>query len=119
MNGYWKADTMTPAARQSAIAINYTQPLDGQHITLPDTQLFAILSRDALQQIKNTGECIFSNTHFVVTPSTAPTPSFPTPLIHLTDTDEGAEMWVADDEHLPIIVKMKNNPVEIDWDVTK
>lgn len=111
--------TMTPKARQSAISLNYAQPLDGQHITLGDTQLFALLSRDALQQIRTTSECTYCNTHFVVTPSKEPSPSFPIPLIHLTDTDEGVEMWVADDEHLPIIVKMKNNPVEIDWDVTK
>ncbi len=109
--------TMTPKARQSATALNYTQPLDGQHITLNDSQTFAILSRDALHKIKTTGECLWSNTHFAVAPSSETSISFPVPLIHLIDTDEGAEMWVADDEALPLIVKMKNNPVEIDWEI--
>lgn len=115
----WHGDyTMSPVALQSATSLNYTQPLDGQHIALPDDQTFAIISRNTLKQIKEKGECSWCNTRFKVTPSEE-SPTFPTPLIHLVDIDEGAEMWVSDCIELPIIVKMKNNPVEIDWEVSE
>lgn len=114
----WEGDyTMSPQARESANSFNYQQPLDCQHISLPQHQLFAMLSRTALRAIKEQGECVWANTRFKVTVPTEPAPQFPTPLIHLVDLDEGAEMWVADDEDLPLVVKMKNNPVEIDWEV--
>ncbi len=109
--------TMSPISRQYATVLNYDQPLDNQHLSLSDHQTFGIVSRSVLRDIKEKGECVWSNTHFKVTASTA-NPPFPTPLIHLTDTDEGAEMWVADDEELPLIVKMINNPVEINWEVS-
>ena len=39
------------------------------------------------------------------------------PLFHLKDYEEGAEMWILDDPKFPLIVKMLNNPVEINWTI--
>lgn len=103
--------TMTNAALEHANSISYAQPLDGQHLLLPDNELFLMMSRDTLRQLKRTGHCTWCNTHWVVVPSEDAT------LIHLKDTDEGAEMWVLDNEELPLIMSMQNNPVEINWTI--
>jgi len=109
---YWQGSyTMTQKARKSAQSISYVQPLDNQHLTLPDNELFALISTDNLQQIKEKGACTLCNTPFKLIDSL-------NGQLHLIDTAEGAEIWVLDNPQLPLIMKMKNNPVEIDWEVT-
>lgn len=100
---------MTPQARQSATSLSYKQPLDGNHITLPASQTFAILSVDALQHVHDTGKTIWCNTTFRLIGQENCT-------LHLRDQAEGAEMWVLDNPSLPLIIKMINNPVEINWE---
>lgn len=101
--------TMTPSARQSATALSYEQPLDGNNITLPSSLTFAILSREALQQLHSKGKTTWCNTKFRLIEQSNGT-------LHLRDQAEGAEMWVLDDPSLPLIIRMINNPVEINWE---
>ena len=108
---------MSQKALAQASCLNYEQPLDRQHITLSDNELFAILSQKALDSINNNGTCVFNNTTFSLVDQLPATDTHPS-LLHLIDTDEGAEMWVANDKTLPLIWEMKNNPVEINWKVT-
>ena len=108
---YWKGTyTMTPEARRHATSISYAQPLDNQHLTLPDDELFAIVSLDVLKQIKEKGACTLCNTPFKLIDSH-------NGRLHLIDSIEGAEIWVLDNPRLPLIMKMQNNPVEIDWEI--
>lgn len=110
---YWQGSyTMTPKARKHAKSISYLQPIDNQHITLPDNELFAILSQDVYKQIKKRGICTWCNTSFRLIDNKDN-------LLHLLDSQEGAEMWVLDNPRLPLIMKMENNPVEINWTVTE
>lgn len=115
---WWQGSyIMSQKALAQASCLNYEQPLDRQHITLSDNELFAILSQKALDSIKNNGTCVFNNTTFSLVDQLPATDTHPS-LLHLIDTDEGAEMWVADDKSLPLIWEMKDNPVEINWKVT-
>ncbi len=108
---YWQGDyTMTAKAREHATSMSYIQPLDGQCITLPDTDLFAIISRDAYNSIKNNGKCTISNVSYSLLETN-------NGLLHLKDNAEGCELWVKDDINLPIVMKMVNNPVEINYEV--
>ena len=107
---------MSNKALAEADRLNYEQPLDKQHITLADNELFAILSRKALDDVLSNGQCVFNNTTFRLVGEEAATDGKPS-LLHLLDTEEGAEMWVANNKALPLIWKMKNNPVEINWEV--
>ncbi len=110
---YWQGSyTMTPKARKHAKSISYLQPIDGQHTTLPDNELFALLSQDIYKQIKKKGKCTWCNTTFRLVASTDN-------LLHLIDEAEGAEIWVLDNPKLPLIMKMQNNPVEINWEVSE
>lgn len=110
---YWQGSfTMTPKARKHAKSISYLQPIDGQHTTLSDSELFALLSHDIYKQIKKKGTCTWCNTTFRLVASTDN-------LLHLIDEAEGTEMWVLDNPNLPLIMKMQNNPVEINWEVSE
>ena len=110
---YWRGSyTMTPEARHHARNISYQQPIDNQHITLPDDELFAILSSDVYSEIKEKGACTWCKTPFILV-------DIPDGQLHLKDTAEGAEIWVLNNPQLPLIMKMINNPVEIDWEVSR
>ena len=104
--------TMTPKARRKASYLSYEQPLDGQHIVLPNSQLFALLPTKALKEVKKKGHVRYSNTDWVLTEQKDS-------LLHLVDMIEGSDMWVRDDIRLPLIVSMQNNPVEINWEAEK
>ena len=116
---FWTGSfTMTPKSLENASSLSYEQPLWGNHFTLDD-QTFCILSRKALREIREKGLCTFNGTTwnsaapFGITQQTFDGKT----ILNLIDPIEGAEMWVLDDERLPLIIKMQNNPVEIDWEV--
>ena len=37
--------------------------------------------------------------------------------LHVADRTEGCEMWIVDDLRLPLVWRMKDNPLEINWTV--
>ena len=39
-------------------------------------------------------------------------------LLHVKADDYDAEMWIADDPTLPLIMEMRHNPLGIDWKIT-
>ena len=104
--------TMTPKARRKASHLSYEQPLDGQHIVLPNNQLFALLPTKALKEVKKKGHVRYCNTDWMLTEQKDS-------LLHLVDMIEGSDMWVRDDIRLPLIVSMQNNPVEINWEAER
>jgi len=100
---------MSRKARESASELSYEAPVDGNNVSLPAHQLFAVLSREAFRDITHRGLCDYNNSTLELMESTGN-------LLHLRNFEEGYDLWVNNDERLPIIVKMKNNPVEIDWE---
>ena len=38
-------------------------------------------------------------------------------LLPVVDRHEGGEMWIWDNPSLPVVWRMKNNPLEINWQV--
>ena len=117
---YWTGSyTMTPEALDNASCLSYEQPLWGNHFVLSD-KTFGILSRKALREIRQSGSCTFNGTTWNLIPSSGTTQASldGKPLLTLSDTQEGATMMVVDDERLPLIVKMTDNPVEINWEIT-
>jgi len=108
---YWQGSyTMSAESREHAKEINYIQPLDKQHITLGSNELFGFVSRDVVKAIKSKGSCIISNLSYKLLDSD-------NGKLHIKNDSEGSELWIKDDINLPIIVKMANNPQEINWTV--
>jgi len=110
------AYTITPEARERASGMSYEQPVDGLYITLGDDATFAMLSREAYRQLKRTNSCRFAGTKWILYDDDEAEAEG---LLHAQDAIEGAEIWIKDDEDLPLIWRMENNPVEINWKVTE
>lgn len=106
--------TITANGRKHGDRFCYLAPGNDVHNHCADNETFVILSEDALKAIKVDGKCQFNNTtlHLVDTEISS---TFGSPLLHVKDYDEGYDLWVLDNEALPLVVKVKNNPVEIDW----
>lgn len=116
---WWQGSyKMSNKALTGATHLNYEQPLDKQNITLKDDELFGMISRNAWRELKSSGRCKYNNTIFTIKETLPSTQGQPA-LLHVYDEEEEAEMWIVDDEKFPIIWEMKNNPVEINWKVSK
>ena len=111
-SGFYK---MTPTARQSATNLTYLQPVDGNRVTLSDSETFGLISQAAFRQLKHDGQFMYNNVIYQQVDNDL-IDDMPT-LIKVVDPNEGAEMWILDNIALPLIWKMKNNPLEINWEI--
>lgn len=102
---------MPKQSREHATQICYIIPTNGKTVITPDNELFAFVSFDAYNALKAEGKCRFNNTMLTLIETTDG-------MLHVRDYDEGYEMWIEDNPNFPLIHKMINNPVEIDWEVT-
>ena len=110
----WRGSyTIAPEALESGHDLSFRMPEDGLHAVLGPDETFGILPRERLRELKSDGTTVFAHTRWSLVDSlgTALTRS----LIHARDTQEGAEIWVLDYAPLPLIWRMQNNPMEIDW----
>lgn len=104
---------MEPAAVEAGNAMSYLMPEDGNHVTLPAGETFAFVSRQALASLKQTGRMTYDGFEYELKGDGGESPAGP--LLHVADPLEGAEMWIVDDESLPLVWEMRGNPLEIDW----
>lgn len=100
--------SMSRQALQHARNLCYTMPAPNQTIECGDDALFCMFSIDALRELHQQGNTRYNNTSLQLVAKEGT-------LLHLQDPDEGYQLWVHDDETLPIVIRMKGNPVEIDW----
>lgn len=91
----------------------FTQPALNSNVMVPSSQTAFIISREALRNIRSTGRMTYGNTLYELVDS------IPCGLniasLHVKDRVEGCEMWIIDNDRLPLIWKMNNNPLGIDW----
>ena len=116
-NTKWQSGTykMIPAARKEANSLSFLQPEDGKHITLPASETFGLISQSAFRDLKQNGQFIYNGmVYHQVDNDLVQSTSL---LIKVTEPVEGTEMWILDNLSLPVIWKMKNNPLEINWEV--
>lgn len=109
--------TITANGRKHGDRFCYLAPGNDVHNVCAENETFLILSEDALFAIIADGKCQFNNTtfHYIETINDE---QFRTPILHIKDYDEGYDMWVLDNPTLPLVVKVKNNPVEVDWSIS-
>ncbi|MBQ0020500.1 MAG: glycoside hydrolase family 92 protein [Bacteroidales bacterium] len=107
---WWHGSFLIPhKAMKRAKCHTYEQPLDGQHITLANDMTFLYLPTKAWQDIQKKGCCTFDNQTWRLIDEEA---------LRL-QSDEGAEMEIIEFELQPMIGAMRNNPTEINWEITK
>ncbi len=117
-NLHWQSGSFlhTAVGLQSGRELCTTMPVDGDHFALPDHQTAYLLSTDALADVKARGEVRYNGRLFRLMDSDERAGDVP--LLHLCDEVEGCEMWVLDQPSLPLVWRMKNNPLEQDWEAS-
>lgn len=113
-NGKWQSGVyhISTKALKEGNAISFMQPVDGEFVSLPDNETWGLLPRDLLRAIKSGEEIEFNNTRWRKTGEDGD-------CFLLEDINEGACMKVLDDPELPLIMEMKDNPLEINWVINK
>ncbi len=109
--------TMSRASLQGATELCFLMPEDGNHVTIPAHQICYILPADVYRALKEKGEFVFNRTRYALSDSKET--AFGVPLLHVKDQIETGEMWILDNPHFPLICRMANNPLEINWQVER
>ncbi|MDE6795193.1 MAG: glycoside hydrolase family 92 protein, partial [Muribaculaceae bacterium] len=115
-NGKWQSGIyrMSRKALDNGKALSFLQPVDGDFVELNDNEVWGILPMQLLQAAKRGEEIEFNNTRWSVVNNATTSADG---QIRLMDLNEGAEMLILDREDLPLILEMKNNPLEINWTI--
>lgn len=107
--------TMTPTSFENGENFCWTQPIDGQHLTVKPSETVWLLSQKQFKQLKEKGKFVSNNVTYTALPCNETVLGYK--LLHATDQVEGAQIWVLDYPELPLIWRMQNNPVGINWKV--
>ena len=110
-NGKWQSGTfrMLPRAMADGNMMSFLQPIDGEDVTLPANETYNILSDKAFKDLKTSGKCLYNGVEFVKKGEADG-------LIHIAENVDGSEMWILDNADFPIVMKMKGNPLGMNWE---
>lgn len=100
---------MLPEAVENAMSLSYLMPEDGNNVTLPAGETFAILSRRALADLTQRGKVTLNRIEWTLT--SAPDAG----TVTAVSRPSGATMSVLNNESLPLVTSMQGNPLEINW----
>lgn len=107
---WWEGSyRMTPEAVEHGNSLSFRMPEDGNNITLPDNETFAMISRKTLRDLTEKGEFEYDGVMYYLTHDDEAGSYYSVKDI------EGAQLWILNNPEMPIIVMMKDNPLEIDW----
>jgi hypothetical protein len=99
--------------------LSWLQPVYGCEAALSVNETFGIISRKALKSLKDKAWFVYNGTIYrkIVDESSDKQEFKGKKLIHvLADVDQ-TNMWIVDNEALPLIYKLSDNPLGIDWSV--
>lgn len=109
---WWEGTYLMPAsAVRSASGLCYIMPEDGNHITVPSSELFCMLSRAQMDRLRATGSTLINGVRFTLDKES--------PGVASLTSEEGAQIEVDTTGPLPLIISMTGNPLEIDWKMEK
>jgi hypothetical protein len=99
--------------------LSWLQPVDGSKVVLPAGETFGLISRKALKSLKEKGWFVYNETTYRRTESEVADPQEfkGKKLIHVLADVDPTNMWIVDSEALPLIYKVNDNPLGIDWSV--
>lgn len=104
---------MTPEAVENGNSLSFMMPEDGNNITLPDNQTFAMISRKAFRDLTEKGEFEYDGVKYYLTYDDE------AGSYYSVRDSEGAQLWILNNPELPIICRMADNPLEINWVVSE
>lgn len=97
-------------------ALSWLQPIDGKSEILPENETFAFISRQAWRDLHNKGWFIYNQTTYRLNTQNPQKYEFRgAQLLPVVAEIDPTQMWIVDNENLPFIVRLSNNPLGIDW----
>jgi hypothetical protein len=103
---------MSSTAMDSGDSLSLLMPEDGNHIKLEDNETFALISRNAYRNLKDSGVFRYDGVEYELLDKDSRCALGV--LLHARD-EEGEEIWILDNAFCPLIWQMTGNPLEIDW----
>ena len=111
----WKGSyRMSAKAADNGSSLSLLMPEDGNYIALPDRETFGMISRSALNALKKNGAFSYNG---IIYEKTGDDLSPLGKVIVVRDPHEGAMMRILDNQDLPIILEMADNPLEVNWQI--
>ncbi len=104
---------MGPESTEKGCCLCLMQPEAGREIKVPSSQTAFIISREALSSLRSTGHMTYGNTLYEMVDTISC--GLGVSSLHVTDRTEGCDMWIVNNEKLPLIWQMRDNPLGIDW----
>lgn len=116
----WDSDTLCLTCNESTYIIprhvvessklfSWKSPYKGRNKYVCDGT-FLFISRNSLRELQTDGMMIYDT----ITWRTIDTSDG---IIHVKADIDGTEMWIDSNSSLPMVVRMKNNPLGIDWTI--
>ncbi len=107
--------TMTPASLAGGNVLSSLMPEDGRRVVLPGNETAYLISDKAYRELKETRRLAYNCTEYELLDADEQACGYA--LLHVRDQKEGAEVWILDDPDWPLVWRMRNNPLEINWEV--
>ena len=107
--------TMTPEGVENGSSLSFLQPEDKHHVVMNADETVYLIGRKAYRTLKATRRMAYNQTMYRLLDTDER--ALGLPLLHVRDEAEGEEMWILDYPALPLVWRMKDNPLEIDWTV--
>ncbi len=111
----------TKASLYSATYGYYTRPNDGEELVLPGTQSLLFFSKSVFAALQKNGKAVFDEALLTVKPSTKQNAfKLSGKIIDAlyTESESGAKIWVLNNPDSPVILKIENNPVGVNVELT-
>lgn len=98
---------------ESGNRLFFDQPEAGKTIVAPHGSTAFMISKSAYGSLKKHGMFSYGGVDYRLVDTLRCSQGVGS--LHVRDSVEGGEMWIADNADFPLIWKMKNNPLGIDW----
>lgn len=100
--------------------LNFLQPVDKMQAHLADDETFGLVSVEALKSIKESQNFVYNNTTYRLFEKQKMSVGSETLDVYYVVADiDNTEMWIWDNENLPLIIRIEKNPLEINFEIEK
>ncbi len=96
--------------------LNFIQPINGAQEYMKDNETFGLISVNALKYLKENNSFVYNNTTYRLQKQDQIVIEKSTFDVYFVIADiDNTKMWIWDNEKLPLILKIENNPLEINY----
>lgn len=106
---------ITPMAWTNGNRLDFSQPVPGKAVVLPDNTTFLMLSKKAFHDLVNTHAYVYDNTTYTLSQAEVFQIGVQQlNVLHVITFTETTEIWIVNNPEMPFICRIKNNPLGID-----